>query len=277
MKKVLLLIASCILCLQAGAWSRRNHQAIAYIAEQHLTPKAAATVKDLLHGQSLTYYAGWMDDFRTIELVKLPEADENGNIEIERVHIFKVNKKFQPVMTPYKDGLWLIADAVESLYNYKQLSKDAQLDHMKVLAHLVGDVHCPCHISYADKRDKKLGKFKVIDHKNREIAKFHKFLDGTLMDWKFPGGMIDLAYITDPMLRSNHTDADVQYMNEIQSGSIVEWGKEIAENCKVVYQKITPEHQMTIEEIQWLADLEKDQILRAGYRLAKILNDLFDE
>lgn len=277
MKKILLLIASCILCLQAGAWSRRNHQAIAYIAEQHLTPKAAATVKDLLHGQSLTYYAGWMDDFRTIELVKLPEADENGNIEIERVHIFKVNKKFQPVMTPYKDGLWLIADAVESLYNYKQLSKDAQLDYMKVLAHLVGDVHCPCHISYADKRDKKLGKFKVIDHKNREIAKFHKFLDGTLMDWKFPGGMIDLAYITDPMLRSNHTDADVQYMNEIQSGSIVEWGKEIAENCKVVYQKITPEHQMTIEEIQWLADLEKDQILRAGYRLAKILNDLFDE
>ena len=52
---------------------------------------------------------------------------------------------------------------------------------------------------------------------------------------------------------------------------------EIAASCKDVFQKIPPEHQLTAEELQWLADLEKDQILRAGYRLAKILNGLFGE
>lgn len=277
MKKIISLTLGCILCLQAGAWGRRNHQAIAYIAEQHLTPTAAAAVRDMLQGQSLTYYAGWMDDFRTIERIKLPEPDNNGNTEIERVHFYKVDKKFRPMMTPYNDGLWLITDAVENLYNHKQLSKEACLDYMKVLAHLVGDVHCPCHISYADKRDKKLGKYKVFDNKNREVAKLHKFLDVTILDWRFPGGMTDLAYIADPLLRPNPTESDLQYMKDVQAGSIIEWGKEIAVNCKDVYQRITPEHQMTIEEEQWLADLEKDQVLRAGYRLAKILNDIFSE
>ena len=278
MKRILLTVAAlAVCCLQTGAWSRRNHQAIAYIAEQHLTPQAAATVKELLHGQSLTYYAGWMDDFRTLELITLPEPDKNGKTEVERVHYFKVDKKFRPLNTPYQDGLWLIADAVENLYNYKRLTDEARLDYMKVLAHLVGDVHCPGHISYADKRDKKLGKYKVLDHKNREIAKFHKFLDFTALDWRFPGGMTDLAYIADPLLRQCPTEAEKEYMKKVQEGSIMEWGKEIAVSCKDLFTKVPPEHQMTIEEIQWIADLEKDQILRAGYRLAKILNDVFSE
>jgi len=277
MKKSLLSVFAILVCLSAGAWSRRNHQTVAYIAEQHLTPTAAAKVKELLHGESLVYYAGWMDDFRTIEKIQLPEPDEKGNTEIERAHTFKVNKKFQPTCTPYRDGLWLITDAVENLYNIGSLSDEQKLDYMKVLAHLVGDVHCPCHISYADKRDNKLGKFKVLDTKGNEIAKFHKFLDGTLMDWRFPGGMNDLAYIIDPTLRPACTEDDLQRMRDMQSGSITEWGRETAEECKDIYKKITPDHQMTVEEIQWLADIEKKQILRAGYRLAKILNDLFAE
>lgn len=277
MKRALILAAFCLLCLQAGAWSRRNHEAIAYIAEQHLTPKAASTVKELLHGQSLTYYAGWMDDFREVELIHLPEADEDGNTEIQRVHYFMVDKNLRPLCTPYKDGIWLITNAIENLYNYKQLSDEQRLDYMKVLAHLVGDIHCPGHISYADKRDRKLGKYRILDQKGREVPKFHKFLDFTVLDWKFPGGMIDLAYVADPLMRPCPTEADVAYMRKVQDGSVPVWGMEIAVACKDVFQKIPPEHQLTAEELQWLADLEKDQILRAGYRLAKILNGLFGE
>lgn len=277
MKRALILAAFCLLYLQAGAWSRRNHEAIAYIAEQHLTPKAASTVKELLHGQSLTYYAGWMDDFREMELIHLPEADEDGNTEIKRVHYFMVDKNLRPLCTPYKDGIWLITNAIENLYNYKQLSDEQRLDYMKVLAHLVGDIHCPGHISYADKRDRKLGKYRILDQKGREVPKFHKFLDFTVLDWKFPGGMIDLAYVADPLMRPCPTEADVVYMQKVQDGSVPVWGMEIAVACKDVFQKIPPEHQLTAEELQWLADLEKDQILRAGYRLAKILNGLFGE
>lgn len=277
MRRVFLLAAACLLCLQAGAWSRRNHEAIAYIAEQHLTPKAASTVKELLHGQSLTYYAGWMDDFREVELIHLPEADEDGNTEIQRVHYFMVDKNLRPLCTPYKDGIWLITNAIENLYNYKQLSDEQRLDYMKVLAHMVADIHCPGHISYADKRDRKLGKYRILDQKGREVPKFHKFLDFTVLDWKFPGGMIDLAYVADPLMRPCPTEADVAYMQKVQDGSAPVWGMEIAASCKDVFQKIPPEHQLTAEELQWLADLEKDQILRAGYRLAKILNGLFGE
>lgn len=277
MKKIILVAVAFVICVHAGAWSRRNHMAVAYIAEQHLTPKAYSTVKELLHGESLVYYAGWMDDFRKVELLTLPEADEDGNTEIERVHYFKVDKKFKPVYTPYKDGLWLIANAVENLATYTALTEEQRLDYMKVLAHLVADIHCPGHISYADKRDRKLAHFSLIDHRGREIAGFHKFLDFTVMDWRFPGGMTDLAYVVDPTLRPDPSEADLKYMKDVQSGHIVEWGIDSATRCKELFEFATPGHQLSVQEVQWIADLEKDQILRAGYRLAKILNDLFGE
>lgn len=45
----------------ASAWNRTAHEAIAYIAEQHLTPSAKAAIEKYLDGRSIVYYAAWMD------------------------------------------------------------------------------------------------------------------------------------------------------------------------------------------------------------------------
>ena len=65
MKKVLLLAAA-LLMLQvdtASAWGRTGHDAIAYIAECHLTPRARRVIERYL-GHSIVYDASWMDDWR---------------------------------------------------------------------------------------------------------------------------------------------------------------------------------------------------------------------
>ena len=63
MKQRLFLLA-CLVCytLQSvSAWNRTAHEAIAYIAEQHLTPSAKAAIEKYLDGRSIVYYAAWMD------------------------------------------------------------------------------------------------------------------------------------------------------------------------------------------------------------------------
>ena len=58
MKQRLFLLA-CLVCYtvqSVSAWNRTAHEAIAYIAEQHLTPSAKAAIEKYLDGRSIVYY-----------------------------------------------------------------------------------------------------------------------------------------------------------------------------------------------------------------------------
>jgi hypothetical protein len=59
---VLMLLLPCV-CL---AWGGEGHQLVALIAEDHLTPQAKATVKDLLDGGNISDadVANWADEVR---------------------------------------------------------------------------------------------------------------------------------------------------------------------------------------------------------------------
>ena len=66
MKRNLLLIAAALVlcCNSAFGWGKMGHDAIAYIAECNLTPKAKKTIEKYL-GHSIVYYATWMDEWRS--------------------------------------------------------------------------------------------------------------------------------------------------------------------------------------------------------------------
>lgn len=266
MKKLLFLAATLTICLSAQGFDRRNHATVAYIAEQHLTPEAYATVTEILGGESMMYYSSWMDDFKPFE--KFPSGKTWP-------HTFWVDKKLKPIMKDTSDGLGLIQDAIGKLSNYKDLDDSTRLACMKQLIHLTGDIHCPAHVKYKDGRDKKIGKFNIKTPKGTEI-RFHTYWDGGLLNNKYPGGYMSFAYICDPLLRRYHTPADEEYMAQVQKGSLKDWGKDIATRTCVVYEIAPGEGaEITVQQEQDMAKLGKDQILRAGYRLAKILNDLF--
>ena len=48
-------------CGTAFGWGKSGHDAIAYIAECNLTPKARKNIEKYLDGRSIVYYAAWID------------------------------------------------------------------------------------------------------------------------------------------------------------------------------------------------------------------------
>ena len=48
--------------MQAFGWGQKGHDVTAYIAECHLTPKAAKQIDKVLDGHSIVYYANWLDN-----------------------------------------------------------------------------------------------------------------------------------------------------------------------------------------------------------------------
>lgn len=73
MKKSLLLLGGALVLFSNSAfgWGKMGHDAIAYIAECNLTPKAKKTIEKIL-GHSIVYYATWMDEWRAEPVTNIP-------------------------------------------------------------------------------------------------------------------------------------------------------------------------------------------------------------
>ena len=61
-KSILSIVVATMTVVNVFGWGQKGHDVVAYIAEQHLTPKTKAVVDSLLNGQSMVYWSNWLDN-----------------------------------------------------------------------------------------------------------------------------------------------------------------------------------------------------------------------
>ena len=133
-----------LLCLlgttRAQAWGPKGHDVVAYIAECNLTPEAAEKIDKILGGASMVYWANWLDSAS-----HTPEYAYTATW-----HYANVDEGFTyETMTKNPDG-----DIVEAIDRIVAELKGGQLDpaqeqlYLKMLVHLVGDLHQPMHTGH---------------------------------------------------------------------------------------------------------------------------------
>ena len=133
-----------LLPLQCLAWGTLDHQVIAMVAEQHLTPKAQAQVKRLLAleaGSTLASISTWADEHRNPKTapwhyVNFPRG--NCSFEPERDC-----PEGQCVVRAIDDQVKVLKSGADD---------ELKLKALKYLVHFVGDVHQPLHAGYGDDR-----------------------------------------------------------------------------------------------------------------------------
>ena len=146
----------------ASAWNRTAHEAIAYIAEQHLTPSAKAAIEKYLDGRSIVYYAAWMDQ---------------RHEHIPYKHTVTVDEDNEPLSAskrPELDGMNAIMRSLDRLENRDMHPKDSIALDIKFIVHLIGDIHCPAHIVYP-----KTTRFFPVKLYGR-VQKYHPIWDAML-------------------------------------------------------------------------------------------------
>ncbi len=62
MKRFIIAPLLCLTAISALAWGQKGHDVTAAIAEKHLTPATKAAVDSILEGQSMVYWANWLDN-----------------------------------------------------------------------------------------------------------------------------------------------------------------------------------------------------------------------
>lgn len=247
----------------ASAWGKREHAAIARIAEQNLSPKAKKAINEILDGEKISSYASWLDYYKPVMLMKLTEP-QKGKMERTIPHTFQVDSSLNAYRYPEHSCVTVVEESMAKLQNRKELDDSTERQCLLNIIHLVGDMHCPGHVIYADGRDRKIGYFEVVY--NGESMRFHKVWDSMVDTETFAGGVNDLVTLA---LTSSKKEA-----KEFVKGGLYDWGSEVAHLSCHIWDVQAGEN-LGRTYMYDHGHLALELIERAGYRLAAVLNETF--
>lgn len=258
MKKLVVFISVLCYCLSINAFDARTHAAIAYIAEQNISPKTKAKIADIFKGEHLYVFSSWPDYYRQTMLI------DDHTVP----HSVKLDSQLMPKDTP-KSAYNAFLGACERLKDYKHRPDSANVADLCLVVHLVGDMHCPGHMNYSKNTvtNVKNVYYSVNgDPSNAEKMSYHGFWDGAAMRKIFYGGFMEVAALADNCSRKD--------IRKIQKGTMEDWIHESAEDCIHIYD-IAEDEVVDRDFAIKSTFLSMSQIRKAGYRLAKVLDEIF--
>ena len=251
MKKSILILAISCITLSALAWGATGHRVTGHIAYKHLSKKTRLAMQRILGQQSLAMAATWMDDVRSDSLYDMYE--DWHWVTIEDNETYDQTKK-----NPKGDIIYALERIITELKS-KKLSPKEEAERLKMLIHLIGDIHQPLHVGRADKggNDVKLTWF-------GSNSNLHTVWDSGMID----GTRLSYTELAESLYKPSATEVKAW-----QSTSIRDWAKESIGYRKQVYDignsKLGYEYQYRYFSIV------RDRLAQAGVRLAGLLNEIY--
>jgi hypothetical protein len=147
MIRVKTIILLCLFISKAAtalSWGVTGHRIIGEIAESQLTGKAKARINAILDNASVAMVANWGDEVRSD-----PAYNYTANWHYTNLDGGLTRAEFDTLALRKDAGqnIFSVATLTEHL---RQTPNDTAM--LKMLIHLVGDMHCPLHLGRADDR-----------------------------------------------------------------------------------------------------------------------------
>ncbi|MBC8084371.1 MAG: S1/P1 nuclease, partial [Hymenobacter sp.] len=246
------------------AWGVVGHRAVARIAENHLSAAARREVARLLGTETLPLVSTWPDEIRSDPQYS-PTAPWHYVNVATGLDLAAFTSQLNATVAPAPA---VPANAYAALLQVRQDLKDPQktaaekLFALKFLVHLVGDVHQPLHVGHAE--DKGGNDIKVT-WRGKDETNLHSIWDSALVE--YPG----LSYSEMAAAYDRATPAQIK---QWQRDDVATWLFESYQLCPAVYAAAaTPK--LDYRFYPAFGPTVEQQILKAGIRLAGVLNDVF--
>lgn len=268
MKKLSITILSLAAMLYSATgycWGPTGHDVVAAIAETHLTDKTKEALDKLLDGRSIVYYSSWMDNIQNSPYWN------NGYNQTKTWHYANVDEG-ESYQTMQKNDKGDVVSSLTMLTNeltnnYENLTDSVRSDYVKMIVHMVGDMHCPMHAG----RLSDLGGNKVKVRWFGRNTNLHSVWDSKIVESARNWSHTEWR---DQLDRTND-----EYKASIMCGSYEEWFAETVEGAATVYEYVEALGENPNLSYQFVYDfspLLENRLLVGGYRLAYVLNSIFD-
>lgn len=252
---VVVALAALALPHRAAAWGPIGHRTIAQVAENHLTPRAKREIAKLIGPATLPEVAYWADEIRYLPEWK--KADSWHYISIDDTETLA-----STVRNPNGDVVEAIERMEATLRNPKA-TREERTEAVKFLIHFVGDIHQPLHVG----RRADAGGNKIDVVLNGEKNNLHWTWDALMIN-DMGMSYTELAHQIDHV-----SPAEVQ---RLQAAKIVDWVNECFALRPQVYGHVPADGKLSYLYSFEQGPVLRTQLLRAGIRLAGVLNAIFD-
>tara|TARA_B100001109_G_C18854517_1_gene470977 strand:+ start:1009 stop:1773 length:765 start_codon:yes stop_codon:yes gene_type:complete len=242
-----------IISVSCFGWGQTGHRVVAKVAQNHLSKKAQKAIHQLMGHESLVEASTWMDDIKSDNNYDHTHAWHYVTIP-DGQHYHAVEKSEK-------------GDAFEAIERMIQILKDesadqkSQVEALRMLVHLVGDIHQPLHVGNGEDRggnDVKINWF--YDKSN-----LHRIWDSEMIESK-QFSYSELSTLID----HPKEELDGLYYNT----DINQWITE-AMNLRPQVYEIGEKDYLSYEYMYENWETVKIQLHKAGVRLAAILNDIY--
>lgn len=244
--------------LSVFGWGQKGHDVTAFIAEKHLTETTRAAVNDLLDGKSIVYWSNWLDNASHTDKFAYTKTWHYKNID--------EGQTFESA------PLLETGDIVRAIYeqsailNNPEASKEDKQLALKILVHLMGDIHQPMHLGHASDRGGNGHKIKYFGRDNNLHSIWDSSVPESAHKWTYTEWQEQIDRVT-----------AAQEESILENGSPEKWGKETFEIAKEVYEKTPQGYDVSYDYIADWTPVVEDQFLKGGIRLADLLNAIFDK
>ncbi len=236
----------------ALAWGATGHRATGWIAEKYLNKKARKELQRILKGQSLAIASTWMDEIRS-------DSTYDFTADWHWVTVQEGKTYNQSEKNPKGD----VIEAIDRLINdlkSKKLTPKQEEESVKMLIHLIGDIHQPLHVGTGNDRggnDVKVQWF-------RTDSNLHRVWDSD---------MIDDTKLSYTELAQSVDILTPEQMAAWQKSNVNDWAKESMTYRPQVYDygKGKLGYQYSYKYFH----IVQQRLLQAGVRLAGVLNEIY--
>ncbi|MEA3287044.1 MAG: S1/P1 nuclease [Candidatus Marinimicrobia bacterium] len=232
-------------------WGKTGHRVIGIIAEENLSPQAREAITQLLGHTDLARIGNWADEIKSD-----PKWDHSHDWHY--CTILKGHNYEGP-----EAGGRAVQKVTEftKLLKSETLSKQDQLDVFRFVVHIVGDLHQPLHVGNGTDRggnDIKVTWF-------REETNLHRVWDSQMIDH------MQYSYTEyAQQIQLGLTAADKQKLLDPTVLTFVHRSRAVHDQ---VYD--IGDGKLSWKYVYSNRELMEDRLLKAGYHLAAILNDLY--
>lgn len=206
-------------------------------------------------GYSPVYFANWLDNASHTPEYAYTKTWHYLNVDEGRT------LDDMPA-NPQGDILKAVTEIVAKL-RAGGLSPEEEAFNLKMLIHLLGDMHCPMHLGRATDLGGNLRPVRFFDKETN----LHSVWDTSLVEsahkWSYTEWQRQIDRLTK------------QEAEAVAAGTPADWVAETLEICRKVYDETPEGSRISYDYIAAAAPVIERQLLRAGHRLARLLNEIY--
>lgn len=251
----LFLLLSNLAIANDNIWSKVGHRAVGEVAEEHLTRKAKRAIAKLLNGQSLASISNFADEIKADSTYRKFSAWHYVNFPADKKYTDAEPSKYGDLIIGIEKCIEIVKD--------KNSSKEDKAFYLKMLVHLVGDLHQPMHV----------GRLEDKGGNDIQVQWFNK---GSNLHKVWDANMIDDYGMSYTELAASLPRLTEAQKKSIQQGGIYDWVEDSQDVANKVYDSVEAGEKLFYRYSYVWWDTVEIQLQKGGLRLAKVLNELFE-